>query len=155
MQLDDQRLSFARDLILHWSDVRGDVLIPSELDLDFPELQRIVPTLSIMDSPGPDTSSVAVMGQDRIEPDRWRPVRMANWFDLVPPGVRELGVLARQKLIETPCGVYYHYIASRADDFFQEAQALVLPVRAEPRAVYHLCHEYHKEAGTAGLQASR
>ena len=132
MQLHDQRLKFARDLVSHWSDIRGGrVLVPSERDLDFRELQRIIPKLSIMDSPGPDASIVAVMGPDRMEPDLWRPVRTTNWFDLIPPALRELAIFARQKLIETPCGVYYHYVASGADDFFQEAETLVLPIRAE------------------------
>jgi hypothetical protein len=130
MQLNDERLSFARDLVLHWSDIRGGVLVPSELDLDLRELQRIMPTLSIMDS-APDASIVVVMGQDRVEPDLWPAFRDANWYDLIPPEARDLAARARKKLIETPCGVYYHYLASGAGDFFQEAEALVLPMRTE------------------------
>ncbi|HEV2548220.1 MAG TPA: hypothetical protein VGU20_12850 [Stellaceae bacterium] len=130
MQLFDRRLSFARDLVLHWSDIRGGVLVPAERDLDLRELQRVIPTLSIMDS-APDASIVVVMGQDRMEPDQWPAVRDANWFDLIPPDARDLAVRARKKLIETPCGVYYHYVASGAGDFFQEAETLVLPIRTE------------------------
>jgi hypothetical protein len=130
MQLSDQRLNFARDLVFHWSDIRGGVLVPSELDLDLRELQRIIPTLAIMDS-APDASIVVVMGQDRVEPNLWPAVRDANWFDLIPPEARDLAVRARTKLIETPCGVYYRYVASGAGDFFQEAEALVLPMRTE------------------------
>jgi hypothetical protein len=132
MQLYDQRLKFARDLVSHWSNIRGGrVLVPSERDLDLRELQRLIPTLSIMDSPAPDASIVAVMGQDRMDPDFWRPARTTNWFDLIPPALKESAILARQTLIETPCGVYYHYVASGADDFFREAEALVLPIRVE------------------------
>jgi hypothetical protein len=40
----------------------------------------------------------------------------------------ELAEHARTKLIETPCGVYYHYTVSGPDDFFQEAETLVLPI---------------------------
>ena len=130
MQLHDQRLRFARDLVLQWSDVRdrARVLVPSERDLDFSALERILPRLSIMDSYAPDDLIVMFMGRDRIEPDLARAIKRTNWFDLIPPGVRELAKDARKKLIETPCGVYYHYAASGPDDFFQEGETLVLPI---------------------------
>jgi len=57
MQLSDHRLNFARDLIVHWSDIRDGDLVPTELDLDFHELQRILPTVSMMDTPTPDGST--------------------------------------------------------------------------------------------------
>jgi hypothetical protein len=45
--LSDHRLSFARDLVLHWSAVRDGDLVPIEMYLDFSQLQRVIPTLSI------------------------------------------------------------------------------------------------------------
>ena len=129
MQLSDQRLSFARDLILHWSDIRGSDLVPTEVDLDLYELQRVIPTLSIMDTPTPDASIVVVMGEGRLPRDLWPAVKDANWYDLIAPEARDLAVRARRGIIETPCGVYYHYTASGAGGFFQEAEALVLPMR--------------------------
>jgi hypothetical protein len=131
MQLSDQRLSFARDLVLHWSGIRDGELVPIELDLDFHELHAIIPTLSMMDTPTPDTSTVVVMGQGRLEADLWPSVKDANWYDLIPPEGKELAVRSRKCLIETPCGVYYHYTASGADNFFQEAETLVLPMRID------------------------
>ena len=130
MQLYDQRLRFARDLVLHWSEVRGRdrVLVPSERDLDFSALERILPKLSITDSPTPNAAIVSVMGRDRIEPDLARAIKGANWFDLIPPGARKLAEHTHKKLIETPCGVYYHYAGSGPDDFFQEGETLVLPL---------------------------
>ena len=110
MQLYDQRLRFARDLVLHWSEVRGRdrVLVPSERDLDFSALERILPKLSITDSPTPNAAIVSVMGRDRIEPDLARAIKGANWFDLIPPEARKLAEHIHRRLIETPCGVYYH-----------------------------------------------
>ena len=131
MQLTDQRLNFARDLVLHWSDIRGSDLVPTEVDLDLYELQRIIPTLSMMDTPTPDASIVVVMGEGRLPPDLWPAVKDANWYDLIAPEARDLAVRARKGIIETPCGVYYHYTASGAGGFFQEAEALVLPMRLE------------------------
>jgi hypothetical protein len=130
MELYDHRLRFARDLVSHWSDVRGRdrVLVPSERDLDFRELERILPKLSIMDSYAPDDLIVMFMGRDRIEPDLAQAIKRTNWFDLIPPEVRELAKDARKKLLETPCGVYYHYVGSGPDDFFQEGETLVLPI---------------------------
>jgi len=130
MELYDQRLHFARDLVFHWSDVRGRarVLVPAERDLDFRELERILPKLSIMDSRAPDALMVMFMGRDRVEPDLARAIKKTNWFDLIPPGARELAQNAYKKLIETPCGVYYHYTGSGPDDFFQEGETLVLPI---------------------------
>jgi hypothetical protein len=130
MQLNDERLSFARDLVVHWSEIRGDDLVPCEQDLDFHELRRMLPTLSIMDS-APDASIVVVMGQGRVEPELWPAFKDANWYDLLPPEARDLAVRARNNLIETPCGVYYCYTASGAGGFFREAEALVLPIRTE------------------------
>jgi hypothetical protein len=131
MQLSDRRLSFARDLVLHWSDIRDGELVPAELDLDFHALQAIIPTLSMMDAPTPDTSTVVVMGQGRMGADLWPSVKDANWYDFIPPEGKDLAVRSRQHLIETPCGVYYHYAASGADNFFQEAETLVLPMRID------------------------
>jgi len=131
MQLSDQRLSFASDLILHWSDIRDGLLVPSELDLDFHELQRVLPMLSMMDTPTPDASTVVVMGQGRVAPELWPEVKDANWYDLIPPEGRDVAVRSRKSLIETPCGVYYHYTASGADNFLQEAETLVLPLRTD------------------------
>jgi hypothetical protein len=130
MELHDQRLSFARDLVGHWSHVRSHdrVLVPSERHLDFSELQRIIPKLSIMDSPAPDASIVAVMGKERIDHDLLRTIKRTNWFDLLPPAARDLAERARKSLIETPCGVYYRYTATGPEDFLQEAETLVLPM---------------------------
>jgi hypothetical protein len=102
MELHDQRLSFARDLVGHWSHVRSHdrVLVPSERHLDFSELQRIIPKLSIMDSPAPDASIVAVMGKERIDHDLLRTIKRTNWFDLLPPAARDLAERARKSLIE-------------------------------------------------------
>ena len=129
MQLLDQRLNFAKELVSHWSDIRGSDLVPTEVDLY--ELQRVLPTLSIMDTPTPDASIVVVMGEGRLPRDLWPAVKDANWYDLIAPEARDLAVRARKGIIETPCGVYYHYTASGADDFFQEAEALVLPMRID------------------------
>jgi hypothetical protein len=131
MQLYDERLSFARDLILHWSAIRGRALVPSQRDLDLRELQGNIPRLSIIDHGEVDAPIVAFIGRDRLDPDLWPAVRGANWYDLVPAEARELAARARKKCIETPCGVYYHYAASGADDFFQEAKTLVLPILTE------------------------
>jgi len=131
MQLLDQRLNFAKELVSHWSDIRGGDLVPTEVDLDLYELQRVLPTLSIMDTPTPDASIVVVMGEGRLPRDLWPAVKDANWYDLIAPEARDLAVRARKGIIETPCGVYYHYTASGADDFFQEAEALVLPMRID------------------------
>ncbi len=130
MELSDQRLRFARDLVFHWSDVRrrDRVLVPSERNLDFPALDRILPKLSIMDTLAPDASIVVFMGRDRSETDLAQGIKSANWFQLIPQEARELAEHARTKLIETPCGVYYHYRVSGPDDFFQEAETLVLPI---------------------------
>ena len=131
MLLSDHRLSFARDLVLHWSAVRDGDLVPTEMYLDSSQLQRVIPTLSIMDTPTPAASIVLVMGQGRVAPDLWPAIKDANWYDIIHPDARDLAVCARKGIIETPCGVYYHYVAVRADDFFQEAEALVLPMRID------------------------
>jgi hypothetical protein len=131
MHLYDQRLSFALDLILHWSDIRGRALVPLKRDLDLRDLQRIIPRLTIMDTRAQDVSIVGFMGRDRLEPGLWPTVRGTNWHDLIPLEARELAARARKKRIETPCGVYYHYTASGADDFLQEAKTLVLPILTE------------------------
>src|SRR5215469_13774468 len=110
MQLLDQRLNFAKELVSHWSDIRGSDLVPTEVDLY--ELQRVLPTLSIMDTPTPDASIVVVMGEGRLPRDLWPAVKDANWYDLIAPEARDLAVRARKGIIETPCGVYYHYTAS-------------------------------------------
>jgi hypothetical protein len=131
MHLIDQRLNFAKELISHWSDIRGSDLVPTEIDLDLHELQRILPTLSIMDTPTPNASIVVVMGEGRLPRDLWPTVKDANWYDLIAPEARDIAVRARKGIIETPCGVYYHYTASGADNFSQEAEALVLPLRID------------------------
>jgi hypothetical protein len=93
MDLSDQRLRFARDLVFHWSDVRrrDRVLVPSERNLDFPALDRILPKLSIMDSLAYDASIVVFMGRDRSETALVRGIKKANWFHLIPPEAKELG----------------------------------------------------------------
>jgi hypothetical protein len=91
MQLSDERLSFAQDLVSHWSAVRSGGLVPSEQDLDMRELQRIIQKVSIMDS-APDASVVVVMGQDRMGSELWPAFRDANWYDLIPPEVRDLAI---------------------------------------------------------------
>jgi len=131
MQLSDQRLSFAKELVSHWSDIRGSDLVPTEVDLDLYELQRVLPTLSIMDTPTSDASIVVVMGEGRLPRELWPKVKDANWYDLIAPEARDLAVRARKGIIETPCGVYYRYTALGADDFLQEAEALVLPMRID------------------------
>src|SRR5262249_48060310 len=101
------------------------------LDLDFHELRRVLPTLSMMDTPTPDASTVVVMGQGRVGPDLWPSVKDANWYDLIPPEGKDFAVRSRKHLIGIPCGVYYHYRASGADKFLQEAETLVLPLRTD------------------------
>jgi hypothetical protein len=71
------------------------------------------------------------MGPGRVGPDLWPGVKDANWYDLIPPEGKDFAVRSRKHLIETPCGVYYRYTASGADNFFQEAETLVLPLRTD------------------------
>jgi hypothetical protein len=71
------------------------------------------------------------MGPGRVGPDLWPSVKDANWYDLIPPEGKDFAVRSRKHLIETPCGVYYRYTASGADNFFQEAETLVLPLRTD------------------------
>jgi hypothetical protein len=128
MQLYDPRLRFARPLIDHWSSIRrGLAVVPWEADLDPREIQRVLPSLSIMDVVDPEASVVAVMGREIRRRYPADPTH-DNWYDHLPGEGAAVLKQAVRKLVETPCGIYYRYRLKGQDGAVESGEALVLPM---------------------------
>jgi hypothetical protein len=144
MQLYDPRLGFARILITHWSEIRrSGALVPLETDIDLRELQRVLPSLTIMDIREPAALMVAVMGRER----RARyptEVTGGRWYDFIPPEAVATAKAIIELLIATPCGVYYRYGITAAKGAVFAGEALVLPMRTaqsdKPTASISVAH---------------
>ena len=53
MLLDDPRLSFASDLIAHWTEIRGSGLVPFDIQIDPTKMIRSVPFITIANMSDP------------------------------------------------------------------------------------------------------
>ena len=53
MLLDDPSLSFASDLIAHWTEIRGSGLVPFDIQIDPTKMIRSVPFITITKISGP------------------------------------------------------------------------------------------------------
>jgi hypothetical protein len=128
MRLFDPKLAFARPLIEHWYNLRSSPeLVPREADLDPRELQRVLPSLSIMDISDPDASIVAVMGRD-IRSRYPACLDHHDWYDFIPQEGAAVAKEAVRKLIDTPCGVYYSYKITDGSNAVEKGEALALPM---------------------------
>ncbi len=129
MQLFDPKLAFAKPLIEHWCSIRNGLkLVPREADLDPRELQRVLPSLSIMDISDADASIVAVMGKD-IRARYPAGLDHHDWYDFIPQDAVAAAKEAVRKLIDTPCGVYYCYKITDGSNAVETGEALALPMR--------------------------
>jgi len=128
MQLFDPKLAFAKPLIEHWCSIRNGLkLVPREADLDPRELQRVLPSLSIMDISDPDASIIAVMGKD-IKTRYPAGVNQQDWYDFIPQEGAAVAREAVRRLIDTPCGVYYRYKITDGSTAVETGEALALPM---------------------------
>ena len=128
MHLNDPRLAFARTLIEHWWSIRRPkALVPREADLDPRDLQRVLPSLSIMDIADPEASIVAVMGRD-IRARYPAGVNRQDWYKLIPQQAADAAKDAVRKLVDTPCGVYYRYTIRDGRNAEEIGEALALPM---------------------------
>lgn len=128
MQLFDPKLAFAKPLIEHWSSIRSGLgLVPREADLDPRELQRVLPSLSIMDISDPKVSIVAVMGKD-IRARYPANLNHDDWYSFIPQEAAAVAMDAVRRLIETPCGVYYSYKITDGSNAVETGEALALPM---------------------------
>jgi hypothetical protein len=144
MQLFDPKLEFAKLLIEHWCSIRNGLkLVPREADLDPRELQRVLPSLSIMDISDPDSSIIAVMGKD-IKARYPAGVNQQDWYGFIPQEGAAVAREAVRRLIDTPCGVYYRYRITDGSTAVETGEALALPM---------LTHESDK--ATAWISVAR
>ena len=128
MQLFDPKLAFAKPLIEHWCSIRNGLkLVPREADLDPRQLQRVLPSLSIMDISHPDASIIAVMGKD-IKARYPAGVSQQDWYDFIPEEGAAVAREAVRRLIDTPCGVYYRYKITDGSTAVETGEALALPM---------------------------
>lgn len=128
MQLYDPRLGFARALIEHWCSIRrGLELVPWEADLDPREVQRVLPSMSIMDISDPEASIIAVMGKN-IRARYPADLNHQDWYGFIPQEGAAVAKDAVRKLIDTPCGVYYSYKITDGSYSVETGEALALPM---------------------------
>ncbi len=147
MLLSDPRLDFATELIRHWLDIRGSALVPLEEDLVPSVLRHCFDHVAIADLTRPAQVILDIAGAG-LSRRFGREVARANWVDLVPPALGDVGLLARDSVCGVPCG-FYHEITARpagaSAGTAGTAETLVLPLRhldlAVPHAVIGIAHE--------------
>ena len=127
MPLDDPSLSFASDLIAHWTEIRGSGLVPFDIRVDPTKMIRSVPFITIAKISNPEVSQLMELGLHR----RYgRDITRANWFELLAPQHRESVKEVTRLLLSVPCGLYYKLRVSSDDQTVSEGETLVLPLRS-------------------------
>jgi hypothetical protein len=127
MQLNDPKLTFARDLIGHWLNIRGDALVPFEKDIDPREFLRWIDQVGILDLTVPAQVVFEVAGSGVMR--RFgRDLRRMNWVDLVPPILGDAGQRAREHVRSVPCGYYHRFTVLRDRTTAFTAETLALPL---------------------------
>jgi hypothetical protein len=130
MNLWDARLGFARHLIRHWSGIarRANELVPDERYLDPETLLKVHSRMIIADISDPQVAAIQVLGsavRSRY-PDGTQ--RGDDWLSFIPSAYLELAYTALDKLIGTPCGVYYHFRLLDRENRAETGNVLVLPL---------------------------
>jgi hypothetical protein len=111
MNLWDARLGFARHLIRHWSGIalRANELVPDERYLDPVTLLKVHGRMIIADISDPQVAAIQVLGSAIRSRYPEGTQRGDDWLSFIPSAYLELAYTALDKLIGTPCGVYYHF----------------------------------------------
>lgn len=129
MLLDDPRLDFASELIVHWTEIRGSRLVPPQEYIDPTEMMRSVPLITIAEISDPDTVRIE-LAECSLARRYGRDITHTNWFEFVPPEHKRMAERVRRLLISVPCGVYYKFRASSDDhEIIREGETLGLPLR--------------------------
>ena len=130
MLLDDHRLSFASDLIAHWTEIRGSGLVPFDIQIDPTKMIRAVPFISITRITGPQTAEVQLT-EFGLRRRHGRDITRTNFFDFIAPRCRRVAEKAMRLFVSVPCGVYYTSSVSSEDQaIMSEAETLSLPLRS-------------------------
>ena len=115
MLLDDPRLSFASDLIAHWTEIRGSGLVPFDIQIDPTKMIRSVPFITIanMSDPQAIEMELAELGLRR----RYgRDITGSNLYDVIAPQYRRSVEQAIGLILSVPCGMYHQLRVSSADE---------------------------------------
>ncbi len=130
MLLDDPRLSFASDLIAHWTEIRGSGLVPFDIQIDPTKMIRAVPFISITRITGPQTAEVQLT-EFGLRRRHGRDITRTNFFDFLAPRCRSVAEKAMRLFVSVPCGIYYTSSVSSEDQaIISEGETLSLPLRS-------------------------
>ncbi len=106
MLLDDPRLNFASELILHWTKMRGSGLVPPAEYIDPEEMIGSVPFITIAEICNVETAKIQ-LAEAGLERRFGQDLRHANWFEFIDAAHRGAAEQARRSFIALPCGIYY------------------------------------------------
>ena len=150
MLLSDLRLKFARDLIGHWTDIRGGALVPLDEDIDPRQLLPLFEFIAIADLSRPAQVNLELVGAG-LSRRYGRDLRNVNWMDLIPPELSAAAARARERIRAVPCGIYYTFTASRDGGAAVTAETLALPLRQRIAAVPCAVIAITRDVGGGGV----
>lgn len=151
MLLFDLRLTFARDLVGHWLDIRHGALVPLEENLDPRALLHCLSQLGMIDLTQLSKLMIELAGT-ALRRRFGREIRHMNWVDLVPPTLGDAGQRARERIRRAPCGFYHKFTVTDDGADTVTAETLVLPLRRRnatlPHVVIGMIREVGKESAS-------
>ena len=130
MLLDDPRLSFASDLIAHWTEIRGSGLVPFDLQIKPAKMIRAVPFITIANLSDLENTKIE-LAELALSRRYGRDIMGASLFEFIAPRYRKLVKQATRLFLKVPCGIYYKLsVASDEQGIIGEGETLSLPLRS-------------------------
>lgn len=130
MLLDDPRLSFASELIAHWTEIRGSSLVPFDMQIDPAKMIRSVPFITMANVADP-RAIVMELAESGLHRRYGRDIRGSNLYDFIAPLYRRAVERGIGLILSVPCGMYHQYRVSSADEaIVSEGETLSLPLRS-------------------------
>lgn len=141
---------FARDLVVHWLEIRGADLVPLRRHLDPTRFAKSLSRVWLGEYAAPDMLRFLLAG-DEIRSRVEDPLKRANFFDFVHPTERARAIERVGHLFTVPCAVHYHYRIFLQQECVEEIEALVMPLRREPGQAPDLSITVTQRTGGRGL----
>jgi len=125
--LDDIKTRECRAFALAWQDWRGAELVPRRAQVQIDQIKKLLPMLVVLEIVSPElawfrlagTAITEVMGAD---------LTGKNYFDMVAPETRDLGVARTCQAAAQPCGSHFIHPIVHQSGRTVPTEVLSLPV---------------------------
>lgn len=113
-----------------WLKVRGDSLAPTSGQVNVEDLFKSLPFISILEYRSEDVLTFKFAGSE-LNVIQGVEITGLNFFDLSPPGQKEIRKKRMTMAISQPCAIYATIIGKLSDGAAHSQEVIALPILAD------------------------